>query len=117
MRWWRNQGLNFKVAVGIGLTMVIVLGLVFFALSRYFNTLMWNSEIQKTQNINAIAETLLIEAMMTGNKADIQDSLEKLGQNVANQQLYSIAVYDDDYLLTSFASGFPGVEEDDAVLR
>jgi putative methionine-R-sulfoxide reductase with GAF domain len=88
--------------------MVIVLGLVFFALSRYFNTLMWNSEIQKTQNINAIAETLLIEAMMTGNKADIQDSLEKLGQNVANQQLYSIAVYDDDYLLTSFASGFPG---------
>ena len=108
MRWWRNQGLNFKVAVGIGLTMVIVLGLVFFALSRYFNTLMWNSEIQKTQNINAIAETLLIEAMMTGNKSDTQDSLEKMGQNVANQQLYSIAVYDDDYLLTSFASGFPG---------
>jgi putative methionine-R-sulfoxide reductase with GAF domain len=108
MRWWRNQGLNFKVAVGIGLTMVIVLGLVFFALSRYFNTLMWNSEIQKTQNINAIAETLLVEAMMTGNKEVIQDSLDKLGQNVANQQLDSIAVYDNDYVLTSFASGFPG---------
>ena len=108
MRWWRNQGLNFKVAVGIGLTMVIVLGSVFFVLSRYFRTLMWDSEIQKTQNINAIAETLLIDAMMAGHKDNIQETLDKLGQNVGNQQLYSIAVYDDDYVLTSFATGFSG---------
>jgi putative methionine-R-sulfoxide reductase with GAF domain len=108
MRWWRNQGLNFKVAVGIALTMVVVLGLVFFALSRYFRSLIWESEIQKTQNINAIAETLLDNAMMTGNKSTIHNALDSLGQDVGNQQLYSIAVYDDQYVLTSFATGFPG---------
>ena len=108
MRWWRNQGLNFKVAIGISLTMVVVLGTVFFALSQYFRTLMWNSEVQKTQNINAIAETLLVNAMMTGNKSTIHEALDSLGQSVGNQQLYSIAVYDDRYVLTSFATGFPG---------
>lgn len=108
MRWWRNQGLNLKVAVGIALTMVLVLGSVFFVLSRHFRSVMWNSEIQKTQTINSVAETMLVDAMMTGNKSVIQDALERLGQNAASQQLYSIAVYDDDYVLTSFASGFPG---------
>ncbi len=108
MRWWQNQGLNFKVAVGIALTMVLVLGAVFFVLSRHFRTVMWDSEIQKIQTINSVAETMLVDAMMTGNKSVIQDALERLGRNVANQQLYSIAVYDDDYALTSFASGFPG---------
>lgn len=108
MRWWRNQGLNFKVAIGIALTMVIVLGTVFFVLSQYFRTLMWNSEVQKTENINAIAETLLVNAMMTGNKSTIHEALDSLGENVGNQQLYSIAVYDDQYVLTSFATGFPG---------
>ena len=83
MRWWRNQGLNFKVAVGIALTMVVVLGSVFFVLSRYFNSIMWNSEIQKTQNINAIAETLLVDAMMAGHKDNIQEALDQLGQSVA----------------------------------
>jgi len=71
---------------------------------------MWDSEIQKTQNVNAIAETLLIDAMMAGHKDNIQDTLEKFGQSVGNQQLYSIAVYDDQYTLTSFATGFPGGE-------
>ena len=106
MRWWQNLGLNFKVAVGIALTMVLVLGSVFFVLSRYFRSMMWNSEIQKIQTINSVAETTLVDAMMTGNKSTIQGALERLGGNVANQQLHSIAVYDDDYVLTSFASGF-----------
>jgi methyl-accepting chemotaxis protein len=107
-KWWQNQGLNFKAALGIALTMVLVMGVVFVVLSRHFRALMWNSEIEKVQNINAIAETMLIDAMKTGKKSVIQDSLDKLGQTLANQQLYSIAVYDDDYQLTSFATGFPG---------
>jgi putative methionine-R-sulfoxide reductase with GAF domain len=108
MRWWRNQGLNLKVAVGIALTMVIVLGAVFFGLSQYFRSFMWNSELSKTQNINAIADTVLKNAMLSGHKDSIQQALEELGQSVGNQQLYSIAVYDDRNALTSFATGFPG---------
>lgn len=108
MRWWQKLGLNFKAAVGISATMVIALGIVFITLSQYFRSLLWQSEIQKTENINSIAESLLIEAMMAGRKDQIQETLQQLGQSVSNQQLYSIAVYDDDYRLTSFASGFPG---------
>jgi putative methionine-R-sulfoxide reductase with GAF domain len=108
MRWWQNKGLNFKAALGIATTMVIVLGIVFVALSQYFRTLLWQSEIQKTENINSIAESMLIDAMMAGRKDTIQDTLNRLGSSVGNQQLYSITVYDDRYRLTSFASGFPG---------
>lgn len=108
MRWWHNRGLNFKAALGIAATMIIVLGVVFFALSQHFKALLWESEIQKTQNINSIAETLLVDAMMVGRKDTINEILNHLGQSVSNQQLYSIAVYDEEYTLTSFASGFPG---------
>ena len=108
MRWWRKQGLNFKAALGITITLVVVLGTVFSALSQYFRALLWQSEIQKTENINAIGKTLLVDAMLAGHKDAVDEALYKLGQNVGNQQLTSIAVYDDQYVLTSFASGFPG---------
>lgn len=108
MRWWQKLGLNFKAAFGISATMVIALGIVFITLSQYFRAMLWQSEIQKTENINSIAESLLVEAMMAGRKDQLQETLHQLGQSVSNHQLYSIAVYDDDYRLTSFASGFPG---------
>lgn len=108
MRWWQKLGLNFKAAFGISATMVIALGIVFITLSQYFRASLWQSEIQKTENINSIAESLLVEAMMSGRKDQLQETLHQLGQSVSNHQLYSIAVYDDDYRLTSFASGFPG---------
>lgn len=108
MRWWQNKGLSFKAALGIAATMVIVLGIVFLVLSQLFRAALWQSEIQKTENINSIAESLLIDAMMAGRKDLIQETLERLGSSVSNQQLYSIAVYDDQFRLTSFASGFPG---------
>lgn len=107
MRWWQKQGLNFKAAFGIAITMVIVLGMVFVVLSQYFRSLLWQSELQKTENINSIAESLLVDAMMAGRKDKIQETLEQLGESVSNHQLYSIAVYDDEFQLTSFASGFP----------
>jgi len=108
MRWLKKQGLNFKVTLGITITLVIVLGVSFVGISQYIRARLWQSEIQKTENINAIAETLLDDAMLVGRKDSIDEALSKLGQNVGNQQLSSIAVYDDQYVLTSFASGFPG---------
>lgn len=108
MRWWQNLGLNIKVALGLALTLVIVMGISFFSLSQYIRARLWQSEIQKTENINAIARTILENAMLAGRKDTIQEALVTLGRSVGNQQLNSIAVYDDQYLLTSFASGFPG---------
>jgi GAF domain-containing protein/HAMP domain-containing protein len=108
MRWWKNWGLNFKVALGITITMVIVLGSVFIISSQLIRAQLWQSEIQKTEDINAIAKTLMDDAMLAGRKDTIREALSKLGRNLGNQQLTSIAVYDDQYVLTSFASGFPG---------
>jgi len=34
MRWWQRRGLRFKIAVGIGLTLVLILGGAFFILSE-----------------------------------------------------------------------------------
>jgi len=108
MRWLQNLRLNIKVPLGIAITMVVILGITFFFLSQHFRNLLWDSEIQKIDTINSIAKTLLSDAMMTGRKDIIHEALYQLGQNVGNQQLYSIAVYDDQFNLTSFASGFPG---------
>jgi PAS domain S-box-containing protein len=88
--------------------MVIVLGAVFFAAAQYIRARLWESEVQKSENLNAIATTLIEDAMMAGRKDKIYAALNTLGQTAGNQQLNSIAVYDDDYVLTSFASGFPG---------
>jgi len=108
MEWWQNRGLNFKAATGIAITMMVVLGVIFVLLSQYFRNVLWQSEIQKTKDINSIAHILLDDAMMAGRKDSIQTALNQLGTEIGNQQLNSIAVYDDKSNLTSFASGFPG---------
>ena len=108
MRWWQKQGLRFKVALGITVTMVIILGIAFIGISQYIRARLWQSEIQKTETINAVAKTLLDNAMLAGRKDEINNALIALGQNVGGQQLESIAIYNDQNVLSSFASGFPG---------
>ena len=108
MKWWQSRGLNFKAALGITITLMVVLGSVFLVFSQYIRAQLWQGELQKTEDINGIAETLLEDAMLAGRKDKIQEALTTLGQNLGDQQLTSIAVYNDRYMLTSFASGFPG---------
>ncbi|HUH96667.1 MAG TPA: GAF domain-containing protein [Anaerolineales bacterium] len=108
MRWWQKQGLRFKVALGITITMVIILGIAFIGISQYIRARLWQSEIQKTETINSVAKTLLDNAMLAGRKDEVTSALSNLGQNVGGQQLDSIAIYNDQDVLSSFASGFPG---------
>jgi PAS domain S-box-containing protein len=108
MNWWQGQGLRSKVALAIAATMVIMLGVVFVVISQYIRARLWQSEIQKTETINAVVKTLLTDAMLSGHKDQIDGTLASLGQSVGGQQLDSIAIYDDQNLLTAFASGFPG---------
>ena len=54
-----------------------------------------------------MAATLLEDAMMVGRKDKIQQAIEALGKSVGGQ-IDSIAIYDDDGILTAFATGFPG---------
>jgi GAF domain-containing protein/HAMP domain-containing protein len=107
MSWLRNKGLRFKLALGISLTMLISLGLAFFVVSQYIQTQLWERETKAAENLNSVAATLIEDAMMAGRKDIIHDALDNLGQSVGGQ-IDSIAVYDDQFVLTSFATGFPG---------
>lgn len=107
MRWWQRQSLGFKLGLGIGLTMLFTLGAAFFGISEYVQAQLWQREARAATNLNAVAATLLKDAMMVGQRDQIQQALEKLGQSVGGR-IDAIAVYDDHSTLTSFASGFPG---------
>jgi len=107
MKWWQRTSLRLKLALGIGLVMLLTLGGAFVAISQYVQAQLWQREAQAAMNLNAVAATLLKDAMMVGHRDQIQHALETLGQNVGGR-IDAIAVYDDDSRLTSFASGFPG---------
>jgi len=107
MRWWQRLNLRSKIALGISLTMIIILGGGFFGINQYIRAQLWAQEVQAAQNLNAVAANLIEDAMMAGRKDIIQDTLEQLGTSVGGE-INSIAVYDDQATLTSFASGFPG---------
>ncbi len=110
MSWWKNRGLRFKLALGISATMLISLSIVFFVISQYIQTQLWQRETQAAENLNAIAATLIEDAMMAGRKDKIHEAINTLGQSVGGQ-IDSIAIYDDQAILTSFATGFPGGRE------
>lgn len=107
MSWWQNRGLRFKLALGISLTMLISLGIVFFGISRYIQNQLWQRETQAAENLNSIAATLIEDAMMAGRKDKINEALDTLGKSIGGQ-IDSIAIYDDQSVLTSFATGFQG---------
>jgi GAF domain-containing protein/HAMP domain-containing protein len=104
---WQQRGLRFKIAIGISLIIVLVLGIGYVGVMRYIQGQLWQREIEAVRNINAVTATLITDAMMVGHKDEIQETLTNLGQSVGGQ-IDSIAVYDDQAILTSFASGFPG---------
>jgi GAF domain-containing protein/HAMP domain-containing protein len=104
---WQQRGLRFKIAVGISLTIILVLGIGYVGVMRYIQGQLWQREIESVRSINAVTATLINDAMMVGHKDEIQETLNNLGQSVGGQ-IDSIAVYDDQAILTSFASGFPG---------
>ena len=107
MKWWRNRSIRFKVATGIGLIVLPLLAGIIFGISQFIQAELWRRETIAAENLNNIASTLVSDSMMAGHKETIQDTLINLGNNVGGQ-FDSIAIYDDQFLLTSFASGFPG---------
>lgn len=107
MRWWQRRGLGFKLALGISLTLLVMLGAVFATVSGYVQDELWRREVQAAESTNAMAGVLLEDAMMVGDTSQIQQALEKLGRS-GGDRIDSVAVYNDRNVLTSFASGFPG---------
>ena len=107
MKWWLNRSIRVKAATGIGLMLLPLLVGIIFGVARYVESELWQREIQAAEEINAIAANLVSDAMMEGRKDKVQETITKLGKNVGGQ-FDSIAVYDDQSVLTSFATGFPG---------
>ena len=104
---WRQRGLRFKLTLGISLTMLVILGISLFIASQYIQNQLWQRETQAAMNLNAMTATILEDAMMVGRKDKIEEAIQALGQSVSGQ-IDSIAIYDDQEVLTEFATGFPG---------
>ena len=107
MNWLRNRSIRFKAAIGIGIILFILLGSIFYGISRYATDQLWQREVLAAENLNAITSTLVSDAMMEGRKDKVHETIGSLGKN-AGGQFDGIAVYDDQSVLTSFATGFPG---------
>jgi GAF domain-containing protein/HAMP domain-containing protein len=103
---WQKRGLRFKLSLGIIITLVIILGISFIGASGYIRNQLWQRETNASDNLNAMSAALLEEAMMAGRKDDIQEAINMLGNSVGGQ-IDTIAVYDDQSVLTAFATGFP----------
>jgi GAF domain-containing protein/HAMP domain-containing protein len=84
-----------------------VLVAIIFAITSYAQRELWQREVLEAESLNAIASTLVSDAMMEGRKDKVQETLVKLGSHI-DGQFDSIAVYDDQSVLTSYATGFPG---------
>jgi len=110
MRLWLQRGLRFKLSLGISLALLFILGISFLGISQYVQNQLWQRETQSAENLNAIAATLLEDAMLVGKKASIDAAIEALGESVGGH-INSIAVFDDQAVLTSFATGFSGGRE------
>jgi len=107
MNWWHNRSIRFKAFTGIGLILLPLLGGIIFGVAKYVQGELWQREIRAAENLNAIVSSLVTDAMMEGRKDIVQDTLVSLGNNVGGQ-FDGIAIYDDQSVLTSFATGFPG---------
>jgi len=107
MNWWRNRSIRFKASVGMGLILLPLLGGIIFGVTRYTQSELWRREVLAAENLNSITSAMISNAMMEGRKDKIDETLATLGKNTSGQ-FDSIAVYDDQSVLTSFATGFPG---------
>jgi len=107
MNWWHNRSIRFKAITGIGIILTPVLVVIIFGITRYAQGELWRREVLAAENLNAIASTLVSDAMMEGRKDKVHETLLHLGKNV-DGQFDSIAIYDDQSVLTSYATGFPG---------
>lgn len=107
MNWWQAKDLRFKIALGISLSMLIVMGIAFFFIAQYIQSQLWQRETQAAENLNAIAATLIEDAMMAGQEEIIHDAMAALGNSIGGK-IDSIAIYNEQFELTAYATGFPG---------
>jgi len=107
MNWWKNRSIRFKAIAGIGFILTPILVAIIFGITRFAQEELWRREVLAAENLNAIASTLVSDAMMAGHKDKVHETLTNLGKNV-DGHFDSIAVYDDQSVLTSYATGFPG---------
>ena len=59
MRWWQRQDLRLKLALGINLTMLLVLGGSFYGIAQYVRAQLWQREVQAAE-----LQTQLVQARL-----------------------------------------------------
>jgi len=80
MKWWRRQGLRFKVAVGLVLTLLLVLGGTLYGIDRYVEGQLWAREVHVATQMNTLVGAGLSNAMVTKQQQQVPEMLRNLGR-------------------------------------
>ncbi len=119
MTWWRQRGLRFKVAAGIVLILLPVLGGILYGINRYVEGQFWNREVHTAGQINALLGAGLQNAMLSNQVQRLPDMLESLGRP-EETHIEDIAIFTTREepvpgggtyrrsMLVHFIGGFPG---------
>lgn len=92
MTWWRQRGLRFKVAAGIVLILLPVLGGILYGINRYVEGQFWNREVHTAGQINALLGAGVRNTMLTKHVQSLPDVLEGLGR-VEETHIEDIAIF------------------------
>ncbi len=118
MTWWRQRGLRFKVAAGIVLILLPVLGGILYGINRYVEGQFWNREVHTAEQINALLAAGLRNVLLNKQVNQLRDMLESLGRP-EETHIEDIAIFTkrkeptgpatyERSVLAYFVSGFPG---------
>ncbi len=118
MKWWQQRGLRFKVAVGIVLVLLPVLGGTLYGINRYVEGQLWNREIHTAEELSMLLGASIGNAMVTKQVEHLPTMLENLGRP-EETHIEDIAIFTkrkepagpttyERSVLVYFVSGFPG---------
>ena len=118
MNWWQRRGLRFKVAVGIVLILLPVLGGTLYGINRYAEEQLWSREVHTAEELNALVGAGLGNVMLSKQLGQMQTMLENLGRP-EETHIEDIAIFTkrkepagpaayERSVLAYFVSGFPG---------
>jgi anti-anti-sigma factor len=117
MNWWQRRGLRFKMALLVGLTLVVVLGAIFAIFILVTRNYLREREVQSALQTTTLLQDSIRNDMLSNDWQNLAEGLYVLGTASQNPPVETIAIYTERYepgtveytrtVLTTFVTNFP----------
>lgn len=97
MNWWQRRGLRFKIALLVGLTLVLVLGAIFAAFILVTRNYLREREVQTALQTTKSLHDSLRNDMLSNDWERLVEGASSLGQASQNPPIETIAIYTQRY--------------------